>query len=165
MLRGLRKILKEVLIASLLLFLVSNLVSFLRKPHNPRTTIQGYTFELVDGTRYTPKKGKSILVHFWLPNCPSCKLMHQSIDALSKKYEVVTVAVGFENKEALKHYLKQKGLGFRVVHDGSGEVAAAFGVKVYPTEFIYDGNGELSFSEVGFTSAPSLRLRLEAAAL
>ena len=163
MLRSVRKILKEVLIVALLLFLVSNLVSFFSKPHNPQTTIQGYTFTLIDGTRYTHAKGKPLLVHFWLPNCLSCKLMHTSIDALAKEYEVVSVAVGFRSKDDLADYVRKRGLNFRVVHDRSGEVAGTFGVEIYPTDLIYDRNGMLKFSEVGFSAKLSLMAKLKLA--
>ena len=97
------------------------------------------------------------MLHFWATWCPVCKAEIDNIQRLSEHYEVITVAV---NSDDIKHYLKEHHLTLRVVDDSDGALAQAFGVHAFPTTFIYDGNKNLVFSEVGYTSTLGLWLRL-----
>ena len=132
----------------------------MRKPDLDSSQLPTATVELVDGSSYTLKKGKPVIVHFWATWCPTCKLEAANIERVSKKYEVLTVAVNSGDDEKITLYLREKGLSFRVVNDREGSWAQTFRVQAFPTTFIYNAKGELKFTEVGYTTTAGLLARM-----
>jgi thioredoxin-related protein len=57
--------------------------------------------------------------------------------------------------------MKERGLTFKVLNDVNGEWANKFKVEMFPTTFIYNANGELKFTEVGYTTTAGLLARLK----
>jgi len=160
---NIKKILKEILIGLLLLFVLSNVFSYIRKPDLDSNTFPQTKSQLIDGTYFVTSKikGKPIFVHFWATWCPTCKLEASNIQALSKKYEVLTIAVKSGSNEALKKYMYKNGLDFKVINDTHGNWAEEFKIEAFPTTFIYDKSGELTFTEVGYTTTAGLIARIE----
>lgn len=105
-------------------------------------------------------QGQPYLLHFWATWCRVCKLEESSIDAISKDYPVITIAMNSGSKEKIKEYLQQNNLSFSVINDDSGEIAQRFGVSGVPTSFVISPEGEITYTEVGFTTSWGLRLRL-----
>ena len=157
------KILKEVAIVTVVTFILSNLISYIRAPNNAPDDISAIDFRLIDHSSYRYKKGKPLLVHFWATWCRSCKMMSKSIDALSKEYEVVTVAVNSGSNKDIKAYLDAYNLSFRVANDKEVGLSKRFQITAFPTDFIYDKDGKLRFSDVGFTSKIALEAKLKMA--
>jgi thiol-disulfide isomerase/thioredoxin len=89
-----------------------------------------------------------------------CKLEAQNIESLSKEYDVLTIAVNSGTNEEVKAYMKERGLTFKVFNDKEGAWTKKFKVEMFPTTFIYDGKGELKFTEVGYTTTAGLLARL-----
>lgn len=160
---NIKKLFKELLIGILILFILSNLISYLRKPDLENNRFPQTKTKLIDGKYFeTDKvKGKPLLVYFWSINCPACKLEAPNIQEVSTNYEVLTIAVQSGSDEALNHYMKKNGFNFRLINDRYGLWAEEFKIGAFPTIFIYDNHGELSFTEVGFTSTAGLLLRLK----
>ena len=111
------------------------------------------------GESYLPALEKR-LKQFWATWCPTCKLEAANIERVSKKYEVLTVAVNSGDDEKITRYLKERGLSFRVLNDQEGIWAQKFMVQAFPTTFIYDAKGELKFTEVGYTTTAGLLARI-----
>ncbi len=153
---------KEIAIGALILFVVSNVLSYLRKPTLESTRLPQIQNRLIDGSMFDTKKvqGKPLVIHFWATWCPTCKAEASNIQAVSKKYEVLSIAVNSGSDEALKAYMKEQGLGYRVLNDTQGIWANKFKVEAFPTTFIYDGKGELKFTEVGYTTTAGLLARM-----
>ncbi len=158
---NLKKIVKEILIGAILLFIFTNIISYVRKPELSSTQLPQLQVQLLDGSSYKPEEGKALVLHFWATWCPTCKLEASNIEAISKDYEVLTIAVNSGDNAKIKAYMADKGLTFRVVNDKEGVLAKQFHVEGYPTTFIYDAKGELKFSEVGYTSTVGLLARLK----
>ena len=158
---NLRKILKEVVITGSILFILTNIISYIRKPTLDSNQIPTQTFKLIDRTTYTPQTGKPLLIHFWATWCPTCKLEAPNIQSIAKEYEVLTIAVNSGENNKIKAYMKEKGLYFPVVNDSEGKWAQQFHVEAYPTTFIYDAKGALKFTEVGYTTTVGLMARLK----
>jgi thiol-disulfide isomerase/thioredoxin len=116
---------------------------------------------LLNGTSYSYNGTKPLLVHFWATWCPTCKLEASNIQSISEKYEVVTFAVNSGLDEQLKSYMDEEGYDFRVVNDQDGSWAKTFNIEAFPTTFIYDGKGELKFTEVGYSSTVGLLGRMK----
>ena len=157
---NIKSIIKELIIGAVILFILSNIISYVRKPDLSSTQLPQAEVTLLDTSSYTLKKGKPIVIHFWATWCKVCKLEAENIETLSKQYEVLTIAVNSGENAKIKAYLKERGLTFKVLNDVDGSWAKQFKVEVFPTTFIYDGSGELKFTEVGYTTTAGLLARL-----
>jgi thioredoxin-related protein len=56
--------------------------------------------------------------------------------------------------------MEERGFNYAVVNDREEKLSKQFGVEVFPTTFIYDSNGILEFSEVGYSTTLGLKARL-----
>jgi peroxiredoxin len=151
--------------------LVILMLFFVVKAYQQRDVVTGAApvlqSTLLDGQAFDLQsvKGKPVLLHFFATWCPVCKLQQYSVSALSKDYTVVTVALDSGTDLQLQTYLQQHQLKFPVIADKEGVIANRFGVHGVPTSFIIDPQGEIVFTEVGYTSGWGLRFRLWMAAL
>jgi thiol-disulfide isomerase/thioredoxin len=156
-----KRIVKEILIGALLVFILSIIMSYLRQPELESTQVPKIETELLDGRIFSVEEGKPLLIHFWAVWCPTCKLEAANIEAVSKEYQVLTIAVSSGSDAEVKAYMQEHGLSFKVINDVKGIWAERFKVEAYPTTFMYDAKGELRFTEVGYTSTAGLLARFE----
>lgn len=157
-----KKLFKEVVLFAVMLFVISNILSYSRSPELKSSRLPQIEATLIDGTAFTngEVKGEPLVVHFWATWCPVCKAEASNIEAVSREYEVVSIAVNSGSDEVLKKYMRENGYRFRVVNDAEGRWAGIFNVEVFPTTFIFDPKGELQFTEVGYTTTLGLKGRL-----
>ena len=160
---NIKKILKEIAIALLMIFVISNVMSYLRKPTLESNALPQIEVKLLDGSAFSSKaiEGKPIIIHFWATWCPTCRLEATNIQSVSEKYTVLTIAVQSGDDRKVEAYIKENGLDFEVLNDIDGAWAKKFKVEAFPTTFIYDGKGELKFTEVGYTTTAGLLTRLK----
>lgn len=118
------------------------------------TTITGKTFNL------QTKRNNPLLVHFWASWCSICNFEQASIEALSKDYPVISIAMQSGDKVELLEYMRNEKLSFAVIADNNGDIARQFGIKAVPVSFILNPAGKIVFVESGFTSKWGLKLRL-----
>jgi len=156
-----KSIFKEVIIALVLLFLISNIISYIRQPELGTTQLPNIEAELIDGSVYKVQKGKPVILHFWATSCPVCKMEAPNIESVSKKYEVLSIAVNSGSDENITIYMQEHGLDFPVLNDKEGRWAEVLKIEAYPTTFIYDAKGKLRFTEVGYTTTAGLLARME----
>ncbi len=117
---------------------------------------------LLDGTEVTlggPHE-RPRLLHFWATWCGVCRLEESSIEALSHRVDVVSVAVRSGPGAEVERYMRERGLSFPVVNDPDGVLSRSYGVHAYPTSFFVSPSGRITTSEVGYTTSLGLRLRL-----
>jgi thiol-disulfide isomerase/thioredoxin len=153
---------KEIAFTLLLIFIVSNAISYFRAPKLDDTTLPSITATLIDKQFFSTHdyKNKPLLIHFWATWCPACRLEASSIQALCQEYNVLTIAVKSGSDATINAYLTEHGLSFKVINDQDGRYAEQFRVPAFPATFIYDAQNRLAFSEVGYTSEWALRLRM-----
>ena len=159
---NLKKWTKEIAAAAILLFVIANAVSFFRSPNIADKNLPEINTLLTDEELYSTLdyKGKPLLIHFWATWCPTCKLEAANIQSLSQEYDVLTIAVKSGSNEKINSYLKEHDLNFKVINDSKGLLSEQFSVPAFPTTFIYNKEGKLSFTEVGYTSTWGLYLRM-----
>ena len=157
-----KKILKEVAIMALMVLVISNVLSYIRKPDLAESQLPKINELLISGEQFDARSysGKPLLIHFWATWCPTCKAEADNIQRLSEYYEVVTFAVKSGSSDDLRGYMQDRGFDYRVINDEDGTWARSFNIEGYPTTFIYDSSGEISFSEVGYTSSVGLLFRM-----
>lgn len=109
-------------------------------------------------------QGKPVLIHFWASWCGICKLEQDSIEAISKDYAVISIAMKSGNADEVRQYMNEHRLSFPVINDPGGEIAERFGVRAVPASFILNPAGEINFRETGYTTGWGLRIRLWLAA-
>ena len=158
---NIKSILKELVIGALILFILTNIINYVRKPSLDSNQLPHIQAELLDGSQYTVQEGKPLVIHFWATWCPTCKLEVGNIARVSQDYEVLTIAVNSGEDSEIETYLKERGLTFKVLNDKEGKWAEQFRVEAYPTTFIYNAKGKLKFSEVGYTTTAGLLGRLK----
>ena len=161
--KKIKKTLLELFFMGLILFGVSNIVSYMRKPTLDSNILPQQSFALIDGTEYTPKKGKPLLIHFWATWCGVCSMEAPNIERVSQKYEVLTIAVQSGSISKIKAQMKKKGVNYRVVEDPEGILSRQFKVKAFPTDFIYGADGKLYSTDVGYTTTAGLLTRMKLA--
>ncbi|HHD75520.1 MAG TPA: redoxin domain-containing protein [Campylobacterales bacterium] len=156
-----KRVLKEILITLALLLIISTLLNFVRQPD---VTEDIYRYHLRDISNeqieFFDYKDEPLIVHFWGTWCPICRFEASTIDKLAENYNVITIAVNSGSDEALQQYIQENNLEYRVINDRKGALAQKFDIDVYPTTLIYNGEGELSFSEVGYITSVGLEARL-----
>ena len=157
---SIRRIAKELIIGLLILFVVSQAVNYIRKPKISYESIPVITARMLDGSLFEVKRGEPLIIHFWGSWCPICKMEASNIEHVSEKYNVLSIAVKSGDNKDIEGYMKEHQLHFKVLNDKNGEWAKRFNVEVFPTTFIYDGDGNLRFTEVGYTTTAGLLARL-----
>jgi len=158
---NIKNITKEIVKGLVVLFVLSTAISYFKAPNLDFENIPNLEVKLLDGTTYTQEKDKPLVIHFWAKWCRVCKLEIQNIEDLSKKYNVLTIAVNSGSNDELKSYMKEKNLSFKVINDIDSKWAKKFKVEAFPTTFIYNSRSELKFTEVGYTTTAGLLTRIK----
>ncbi len=158
-----KKIVKEIIVALLFMFILTNIISYIRKPELDSNHLPKMEVTLLNGETFRKTEGKPLVIHFWALWCKVCKLEAANIQSVSEKYEVLTIAVNSGDDSKIKAYLKARGLTFNVLNDVDSTWAKKFKVEAFPTTFIYDAEGELKFTEVGYTTTVGLLTRISMA--
>lgn len=115
--------------------------------------------EAVSLARLAEERGP-VLVHFWAAWCPVCDLEHGSVQAISEDHTVLGVAMQSGSAADVAAFMRREGLDYPNVVDELGELARRFGVRGVPTSLIVDRDGQIRYTEVGFTTGWGLRARL-----
>ena len=159
---NIKKILKEIVIMALMVFVISNVLSYIRKPDLANSQLPNIQELLINGEQFdsTIYAGKPLLIHFWATWCPTCKAEADNIQRLSEYYNVLTFAVKSGSDDKLTDYMHDRRFDYNVINDEAGKWASLYKVEGYPTTFIYDNSGKVSFSEVGYTSSVGLLFRM-----
>lgn len=157
-----KSIIKEIVIGAVVLLVLSNLISYLRKPDIgdesfPKIVAQSIESKAIDTADY---RDKPLLIHFWATWCPVCKIEIANIQRVADKYQVITIAVESGSVTKIAEFLKEKGVNFDVIDDENGTFPHSFNVEVFPTTLIYGSSGKLIFSEVGYTTTAGLLARM-----
>ncbi|NNM83063.1 MAG: protein disulfide oxidoreductase [Burkholderiales bacterium] len=131
-------------------------------PSGPAPVLEG---RLLDGKVVPEFSGRPYLVHFWATWCPICKTEEASIDAISKHYPVLTVALKSGQIPEVEKYMREHSLGFPVLNDPEGEISSSWGIHAVPASFVIGPEGKIRFVEFGYTSSIGLKARLWLAGL
>ncbi|SFV56628.1 Thioredoxin-related [hydrothermal vent metagenome] len=158
---SIKKIIKEIVTTLLMVFVISMVLNYIRKPDSANNQLSDLNVSLISGQQVSLMgKDKPIVIHFWATWCPTCKLEAPNLETIKDKAHLISVAVNSGSDSELRAFMKERGYSYNVVNDNEGKLSDKFGVEVFPTTFIYDAKGTLEFLEVGYSSAFGLKARL-----
>ena len=155
-----KKYTKEIIVFAILIFIMSNIISFYRSTNLSKAPLMLSSIELINDESYTIDTSKPIMVHFWATWCPVCKVEAPNIQKISENFQVITIATQSGSDEQIKKYQKEHEVDFMVINDKDGSLTKSAGVSVFPTTIIYDKTQKIVFSDVGYTSTWSLWLKM-----
>ncbi|PIW59582.1 TlpA disulfide reductase family protein [Shewanella sp. CG12_big_fil_rev_8_21_14_0_65_47_15] len=99
-------------------------------------------------------KGKVVYVDFWASWCGPCRKSFPWMNAMQQKYRdqgLAVVAINLDTDQALAdEFLKQVPAQFTVRFNPEGDVARSFDLLGMPSSFMFNRQGQLVQSHVGF---------------
>lgn len=128
-------------------------------PNGQSPELSGY---LLDGRQVSlgHARERPVLVHFWATWCSICRIEQGSINNIAGDYDVIAIASQSGSVSKVREIVAQRNITVPVLVDQYGIFASQFGVKAFPTSFVIDTKGEISYREVGYTTEAGLRTRL-----
>ncbi|MDM7914738.1 MAG: TlpA disulfide reductase family protein [Candidatus Eisenbacteria bacterium] len=104
-------------------------------------------------------RGKVVYLDFWASWCGPCRAAFPWMDEMQRRYGskgFTVLAVSVDRKrEAAEKFLKERSPSFPILFDPEGKVASRYDLKGMPTSFLYDRQGRLHESHLGFDPARS----------
>jgi peroxiredoxin len=108
-------------------------------PEFERTTLRGEVL------RTGHLRGRVVVVEFFAEYCEPCRYSLPVLEKLRRSHpEVAFIGVSEDEHRADAVWLVRRlGLGFPVVHDEDGRIAARFAVAEMPATFVVDESGTI----------------------
>jgi len=107
-----------------------------------------------DFARY---RGQVVVVDFWASWCKPCRQSIPWLNDLRTRYGtqgLVIVGVNVDAKRAdADRFQRDVPIRFDVVYDPEGRLAEQFGLQGMPTTFVFDRDGKLAHTLLGYREA------------
>ena len=107
-----------------------------------------------DFARY---RGQVVVVDFWASWCKPCRQSIPWLNDLRTRYGaqgLVIVGVNVDaNRADAEKFLREVPIGFEVLYDPQGKVAEQFGLQGMPSSFVFDREGKLAHTLLGYREA------------
>jgi thiol-disulfide isomerase/thioredoxin len=154
---------KEILLSLIFLFFASIIINIIKQPDIPNNSLQFLETNIVgkQNTIYKVPKDKPFVVVFWGSWCPICKQDLGNFSKVANKYDVIGVGVNSGSDSDILAFLKEQNISLKTINDDNGEIAQKFNISTYPTTLIYDKDGNLKFTEVGYITTAGIVARLK----
>jgi cytochrome c biogenesis protein CcmG, thiol:disulfide interchange protein DsbE len=107
-----------------------------------------------DFARY---RGQVVVVDFWASWCKPCRQSIPWLNELRTRYGpqgLVIVGVNVDaNRADAENFQREVPVGFEVLYDPQGKLAEQFGLQGMPTSFVFDRDGKLAHTLLGYREA------------
>jgi len=102
----------------------------------------------------TDYRGQVVYLDFWASWCLPCKKSFPFMNDLQAKYKSLGLSVVSVNTDYIledaENFLQATPAEFKVIYDSEGELAASYKVQAMPTSFLFNRQGALIGSHLGF---------------
>ena len=99
-------------------------------------------------------QGKVVVVDFWASWCSPCRKSFPWLNDMQAKYKtqgLVVIGVNLDNQRTLAdEFLETSPAKFSIIYDPKGQLAKKLKVKGMPSSYIFNREGKLVGSHVGF---------------
>lgn len=106
------------------------------------------TFDVAD------YKGKVVYLDFWASWCSPCRQSFPFMNELNTKFKdkgLVVISINVDkDPEKAAQFLEATPASFKVIYDQAGDLASAYKLKAMPTSYLFDRDGTLVGSHLGF---------------
>lgn len=107
-------------------------------------------------------RGKVVYLDYWASWCGPCRESFPFMNELQARYadkDLVIIAVTVDKDRAdAQRFLAQHPADFIIAYDPAGATARALNVRVMPTTFLIDRNGEIAGTHLGFRAADKAKI-------
>jgi len=116
-----------------------------------------FTLPSIDGGEVTLSsfKGKKVLIDFFATWCPPCRKELKEINEIVNEYKdgmFQILCVSVDNDMAtVSKFMKKNDYKMKTLFDDKN-IAGQYGVTGVPTVFLVDEKGDITWSNVGYTS-------------
>lgn len=114
------------------------------------------SLEDLDGERHelSDYEGRVVMVNFWATWCPPCieemPAMQRVQDELGEEVFKILAVNMQEDPEEMRTFIEEKvETDFTILVDEDAEAVRAWSVRVLPTTYLVDGEGNIRYSLVG----------------
>ena len=107
-------------------------------------------------------RGKVVYVDFWASWCDPCRKSFPWMNKMQeqyKKYGFEVVAINLdEDKDLANQFLNEVPANFTIAFDPKGKTAESYGLKVMPSSYLIDKNGNLVTAHRGFKAKDTAKM-------
>jgi peroxiredoxin len=132
-------------------------------PGEPAPAFEGRPLTGRASVRLDDYRGKVVLLDFWASWCPACRRSLPWLERLHRAHsaaglEVLSVNVDERPADA-RRFLARHRVGFPVIDDSQGAIAALYDAQDLPSSYLIDRAGLLRLAHRGFGPGDGARLR------
>ena len=99
-------------------------------------------------------QGKVVYLDFWASWCVPCKHSFPWMNRMQGRFAndgLVVIAVNLdEDRSQAEQFLREHPAQFKIIFDPEGKLAETYKVQGMPSSYLFDRNGKLIYSHIGF---------------
>ena len=106
-------------------------------------------------------EGKPVVINFWYPSCPPCRLEIPDIEVASRKYKGDAVflgvqLLGLDSVKDGQDFVHDFGISYAIGPDADGRFVIDYNIIGFPTTIFLDANHQISRKWTGLLNAERL---------
>jgi len=163
----LKKYIKEIIIATVLIFVATNIIGYYRG--SSVKVAPNYSMLLEEKTvnglnvKDILKSKKPLVINFWGTWCPVCNQEVSTLSKLANRDDIIllTIAVNSGANSDIKEYMQKKDTEFLVINDNNSKLAKSFNISVFPTTVFLSSDRKNIIKDSGYTTLAGFLARVK----